>query len=278
MQGVESEKCSSFTNAMQNGAPIYTPNLPTLADGLAVPCVGYNGWFHQINYDLNLLLSTFLISYRHSICHSFALARQNGGRKRGMDCFGYSAFGGIRKMRSWRCRCCWTCSNFGWSFGWIQRQKVESFGHWLLQNYWFVSIYIELESFCYCVEVILIPQYSDVAWSEDWPLKGDCWSNFDVTFFVQFPSFSLSSRFIATVSDRPGGISDLCKLMASVGVSIKDIMHERAFIRDIYSVEVHSIFKSSRSVCLIKLYHEKCRWKWFARHGTGLIRKSWESF
>lgn len=45
-------------------------------------------------------------------------------------------------------------------------------------------------------------------------------------------------RFIVTVSDRPGGISDLCKLMASVGVSIKDIMHERAFIRDIYSVEV----------------------------------------
>lgn len=45
-------------------------------------------------------------------------------------------------------------------------------------------------------------------------------------------------RFVATVSDRPGGISDLCRLMASVGVSIKDIMHERAFIRDIYSVEV----------------------------------------
>lgn len=45
-------------------------------------------------------------------------------------------------------------------------------------------------------------------------------------------------RFIVTVSDRPGGISDLCKLMASIGVSIKDIMHERAFIRDIYSVEV----------------------------------------
>lgn len=29
---------------MQNGAPIYTPNLPTLADGLAVPCVGYNAF------------------------------------------------------------------------------------------------------------------------------------------------------------------------------------------------------------------------------------------
>lgn len=29
---------------MQNGAPIYTQNLPTLADGLAVPCVGYNAF------------------------------------------------------------------------------------------------------------------------------------------------------------------------------------------------------------------------------------------
>lgn len=43
-EGVESEKCQSFTNAMKNGGPIYTQNLPTLADGLAVPCVGYNGW------------------------------------------------------------------------------------------------------------------------------------------------------------------------------------------------------------------------------------------
>lgn len=57
-----------------------------------------------------------------------------------------------------------------------------------------------------------------------------------------------SFRFIATVSDRPGGISDLCKLMASVGVSIKDIMHERAFIRDIYSVEVLLHLRSIRSM------------------------------
>lgn len=45
-------------------------------------------------------------------------------------------------------------------------------------------------------------------------------------------------QFTVTVSDRPGGIAELCKMLASVGVSIKDIMHERAWIRDIYSVEV----------------------------------------
>lgn len=42
--GVESEKCASFTNAMVHGAPIFTPNKPTLADGLAVPTVGYNAF------------------------------------------------------------------------------------------------------------------------------------------------------------------------------------------------------------------------------------------
>jgi len=40
------------------------------------------------------------------------------------------------------------------------------------------------------------------------------------------------------VSDRPGGINDLCALLVRVGVSIKDIMHERAWLRDVYTVEV----------------------------------------
>lgn len=29
---------------MENGGPLYTPILPTLADGLAVPTVGYNAY------------------------------------------------------------------------------------------------------------------------------------------------------------------------------------------------------------------------------------------
>lgn len=42
--GVESVKCASFSAAIKNGAPIFTPNEPTLADGLAVPTVGYNAF------------------------------------------------------------------------------------------------------------------------------------------------------------------------------------------------------------------------------------------
>lgn len=37
-------------------------------------------------------------------------------------------------------------------------------------------------------------------------------------------------RFVATVSDRPGGIANLCRDMAEQGVSIKDIYHERAWL------------------------------------------------
>ena len=33
------------------------------------------------------------------------------------------------------------------------------------------------------------------------------------------------------VSDRPGGIAELTRLISNVGVSIKDIVHERAWVR-----------------------------------------------
>jgi threonine dehydratase len=38
-------------------------------------------------------------------------------------------------------------------------------------------------------------------------------------------------RFNATVSDRPGGIAGLTKEIAHCGLSIKDIYHERAWLR-----------------------------------------------
>ncbi|XP_075982865.1 L-threonine ammonia-lyase-like isoform X2 [Anticarsia gemmatalis] len=46
-------------------------------------------------------------------------------------------------------------------------------------------------------------------------------------------------KFKVTVSDRPGGIAELCKLISSTGVSIKDIIQERAWVHgDIFSVRV----------------------------------------
>lgn len=70
-----------------------------------------------------------------------------------------------------------------------------------------------------------------------------CGGNIDTTILGRCLERGLAAegrllRFSVTISDRPGGILDLCKTMAAVGVSIKDIMHERAWLRDIYSVEV----------------------------------------
>lgn len=45
-------------------------------------------------------------------------------------------------------------------------------------------------------------------------------------------------RFNVTLDDCPGGIAELCRILADIEVTIKDIMHERAWLRDIYSVEV----------------------------------------
>lgn len=45
-------------------------------------------------------------------------------------------------------------------------------------------------------------------------------------------------KFNVEVSDRPGGIHELCEILSELGVSIKDIMHERAWLKDIYTVEV----------------------------------------
>jgi threonine dehydratase len=37
------------------------------------------------------------------------------------------------------------------------------------------------------------------------------------------------TRFTAIISDRPGGLADLCRVIADSGASIKDIAHDRAF-------------------------------------------------
>jgi threonine dehydratase len=46
-------------------------------------------------------------------------------------------------------------------------------------------------------------------------------------------------RFTAVISDRPGGLADLAALIASVGASIKQVVHDRAFASpDVSAVNV----------------------------------------
>ena len=39
---MDPERCPSFATAMKMGTPVFTPTLPSLADGLTVPTVGCN--------------------------------------------------------------------------------------------------------------------------------------------------------------------------------------------------------------------------------------------
>ena len=38
-------------------------------------------------------------------------------------------------------------------------------------------------------------------------------------------------RFRVVISDKPGGMADLTKTLADLGVSVKDIFHERAWLK-----------------------------------------------
>ncbi|XP_059090398.1 L-threonine ammonia-lyase-like isoform X1 [Tigriopus californicus] len=71
-----------------------------------------------------------------------------------------------------------------------------------------------------------------------------CGGNIDTTILGRCLERGLAAdgrlvKFTVTVSDRPGGIAELAKTLCNCGVSIKDMVHERAWIKnDIFSVEV----------------------------------------
>jgi threonine dehydratase len=71
-----------------------------------------------------------------------------------------------------------------------------------------------------------------------------CGGNIDTTVLGRCLERGLAAdgrlvKFTVTVSDRPGGIAELARTLRELGVSIKDLMHERAWIKsDIFSVQV----------------------------------------
>jgi len=173
--GVESEKCPSFTKALEVGQPVPTRIEPTLADGLAVPMVGYNAFVTTVP-----LIDKMVVVKEEWI--ALAILRLVEQEKIVVEGAGAAGLAAILA------------------------------GH--LNEYANKKI------------VLLL-----------------CGGNIDTTTFGRCLERGLASegrllRFNVTVSDRPGGIAELCRLLALTGVSIKDIMHERAWLKDIYSVEV----------------------------------------
>eukprot|EP00106_Octopus_bimaculoides_P020665 XP_014788107.1 PREDICTED: L-threonine dehydratase catabolic TdcB-like [Octopus bimaculoides] len=80
-------------------------------------------------------------------------------------------------------------------------------------------------------------------------------------------------KFVAVISDKPGGLSDFTTLISSIGITIKDIFHERAWLNgDVFSVKVlkldsqrlgEPLFQSHRAVSAL--------WIYIVFHHIGLI-------
>ncbi|XP_022105448.1 uncharacterized protein LOC110987217 [Acanthaster planci] len=77
-----------------------------------------------------------------------------------------------------------------------------------------------------------------------------CGGNIDTTVLGRVLERGLAAdgrlaRFVVTVSDRPGGITELATIISSMGISIKDIFHERAFLKsEIFNVQVKCVVET----------------------------------
>ncbi|XP_017790705.1 PREDICTED: L-threonine ammonia-lyase [Habropoda laboriosa] len=181
--GVESERCPSFSAARKASRPIYTPIDSTLADGLAVPMVGYNAFA-----TANPLIDKLVVVKEEWI--AIAILKLVENEKCIVEGAGATGLAAI-----------------------LAGQLEELKGK----------------------RVVL-------------PL---CGGNIDTTILGRCLERGLAAegrllKFTVTVSDRPGGIAELCRMLASIGVSIKDIMHERPWIMsDIFSVDVKVVCETS---------------------------------
>ncbi|CAB3367256.1 Hypothetical predicted protein [Cloeon dipterum] len=174
--GVESERCASFTAAIKAGKPVPVPIQSTLADGLAVPMVGYNAFITAAP-----LIDKLVVVKEEWI--AMAILRLVELEKCVVEGAGASGLAAILA-------------------GHLDEFKGKR---------------------------VVIPL---------------CGGNIDTTILGRCLERGLAVdgrllKFTVTVSDRPGGIAELTKLLSSMGVSIKDIIHERAWITsDIFSVQV----------------------------------------
>lgn len=174
--GVESERCPSFSQARKAGKPVPVSIYSTLADGLAVPMVGYNAFA-----TANPLIDKMVVVKEEWI--AIAILRLIELEKCVVEGAGATGLAAI-----------------------LAGQLDEFKGK----------------------RVVL-------------PL---CGGNIDTTILGRCIDRGLTAdgrllKFSVVASDRPGGIAELCRLLAEVGVSIKDILHERAWVTsDVFSVKV----------------------------------------
>jgi threonine dehydratase len=168
--GVEPEFCPSYTSAIRAGKPVSVTTTPTLADGLAVPCVGENAFSVAKHYVDN----TYLTTERSIALAVLRLIEMEKYVVEGGGAAGLAALlpGGPLDIPSYKGK------------------------------------------------KIVIPL---------------CGGNIDVPVLGRVIDRGLAAdsrllRFITPVSDRPGGIATLTKVVSEAGGSIRDIYHERAWL------------------------------------------------
>lgn len=174
--GVESERCASFSAALEAGKPVAVANGPTIADGLAVPTVGVNAFITAAP-----LVDRMVVVKEEWVAVSI-----------------------LRLVELEKC---------------------------------------VVEGAAACgLAAILAGQLDEYKGKKMVLLL--CGGNIDTTVLGRCLERGLAVdgrliKFSVTVSDRPGGIAELCAQLARLGVSIKDIEHERAWIAsDVFSVSV----------------------------------------
>ncbi|TMW66214.1 hypothetical protein Poli38472_003979 [Pythium oligandrum] len=165
--GVEPALCPSFTGALAAGKPVHVPTVPTLADGLAVPCVGSNAF----TIAKDRVDKTVTVSERAIALSVLRLVEQEKVVVEGGGACSLAAL--------------------------IDDKLPELRG-----------------------KRIVLPL---------------CGGNIDIPVLGRVIERGLAAdgrlvRFVATVSDRPGGIAQLTTLLWECGASVKDIYHERAWV------------------------------------------------
>ncbi|XP_055699852.1 L-threonine ammonia-lyase-like [Phlebotomus papatasi] len=195
--GVESDKCPSFSRALENGKPVEVPCQATLADGLAVPTVG-----HNVFATITPLLDKMVVVREEWI--ALAILRLVEREKCVVEGAGAAGLGAILS-------------------GHLDELKGK--------------------------KVVLI-------------LSG---GNLDSTVLGRCLERGMAAEgrllnFVVTISDRPGGLADICQELATLGVSVKDIVHERAWLHDVYEAQVKIVCETSdwaQSQELKKILSEK---------------------
>ncbi|KAG2530348.1 hypothetical protein BBI17_001944 [Phytophthora kernoviae] len=212
--GVEPEYCKSLTNALEAGKPVNMPTLPTLADGLAVPCVGSNAFEIARKYVDKVVT----VSERAIALSVLRLVEMEKVVVEG---------GGATSLAAL-----------------IDNKLPELKGK----------------------RVVL-------------PLTG---GNIDTPVLGRVIDRGLAAdgrlvRFVATVSDRPGGIAQLTGFLRDFGVSVKDIYHERAWVHaSISHVAVKCVVETQSNEHALELKQRleeqgyPLVWESFANNSSGV--------